>query len=88
MELERRNVCIFFCWKRAKSPSNFAHEINSTLRAQTTNERTCRRRISQFKGGDFDVDDKERKGCPSSYLDNDVTQKCVDNQGGYFEHLN
>jgi [histone H3]-lysine36 N-dimethyltransferase SETMAR len=46
-------------------PSQIANEINLTLGKDTTNERTCRRWVANFKEGNFDVEDKERCGRPS-----------------------
>ena len=57
MEFERRDVrkLIYFFWKRELSAANIVKEINSTLGIETTNERTCRRWVAQFKEGNFDV---------------------------------
>ena len=66
MEFERTDVrkLIYFFWKRGLSPNDISKEINSTLGSQTTNERTCRRWVSQFKEGDFSASDKDRSGRP------------------------
>lgn len=66
MEFGRTDVrkLIYFFWKRGLSPNDISKEINSTLGSQTTNERTCRRWVSQFKEGDFSTSDKDRSGRP------------------------
>lgn len=71
MDFNRQDIrkLIYFFWKRRLSPAKIAEEINSTLGAETTNERTCRRWVAQFNEENFDVTDKERSGRPPLDLD-------------------
>jgi hypothetical protein len=49
------------------------------LGAETTNERTCRQWVQQFRDNNFNVADKERCGRPSEDLDPAI-QDCLDKE--------
>ena len=76
MEFERTDVrkLIYLFRKRGLSPNDISKEINSTLGSQTTNERTCRRWVSQFKEGDFSTSDKDRSGRPPIALERQIQE--------------
>ena len=71
MEITRREVrsIMYYCWMRNLNGSKMSKEINEALGQNTVNERTCRRWIEQSNAGDFNLEDKERSGRPSTDMD-------------------
>jgi len=68
MEIKKREIrtIMYYCWMRNLNGSKMSVEINEALGQNTVNERSCRRWIERFNEGDFNLDDKERTGRPST----------------------
>ena len=74
MEFSKEDLrkLIYFCWKDNMNSVEVSTKINTVLKGDMVNERTCRRWIVRFNQDDYSVQDKPRAGRPSIDLSDNI----------------
>jgi len=59
MNLSQRDIrmMIYYCWKRNLNPPAICKEMNAALGSGAVIESTCRRWVTRFNNGNFNVED-------------------------------